>query len=106
MISIQQLKEALFSPFKVHYMQNTSSFPVFGDHGDLQNALCNSCPAIFNTTTALLDTEVQSMLKQTQSNCYRFTVVRKLDLAYHHVSGKEEDPQTSTNNGSVVLWIA
>jgi len=39
--SIQQLKEALFSRFKikVHYMQNTSPFPVFSDHGHLQNAL-------------------------------------------------------------------
>ena len=49
--SIQQSKEALFSRFKikVHYMQNTSPFPVFSGHGHLQNV-----HAIFNTTTALL----------------------------------------------------
>jgi len=53
-ISIQQLKEALISRFKVHYMQNTSHFPFFGNIMDFYKTHCDSCPANFNKTTVLL----------------------------------------------------
>ena len=47
------------------------------------------------------------MLKQTQSNRYHFTVVRELDLAYHHVSGKvevKEDEEEEEEEEEEEIW--
>ena len=84
MISIQQLKDALFSCFKVHYMQTTYPFPVY--------PLRLMSSYLQYKELRCYDTEVQSMQKQAQSNCYRFTVVKELNLTYRHVTRKEEDP--------------
>ena len=85
MISIQQLKDALFSCFKVR--------PLHANHLSL-SGLGIVTHAQLSSTQELrcYDTEVQSMQKQAQSNCYRFTVVKELNLTYRHVTRKEEDP--------------